>query len=117
MLELIWHRRTADIPDAVWADCFPPPHEGLFWFRALEAAGIADQFTFFFGLLRDAGAPVGIVPAFVFDLPLELVLPDAASRRLAGGAFASPTARPHSDVFHRQRCRRGGAYWPEPGLP
>jgi hypothetical protein len=89
MLELIWHRRTTDIPDRVWADCFPPPHEGRFWFRALEASGIADQFTFFFGLLRDSGAPVGIVPAFVFDLPLKLVLPDAAAR-LASLAERSP---------------------------
>src|SRR5262249_46431820 len=58
----------------------------------LEAAGIADQFTFFFGLLRDAGTPVGIVPAFVFDLPLELVLPDAASR-VASLAERSPLRR------------------------
>jgi hypothetical protein len=77
VLDLVWHQRTKDIPDAVWADCFGLPHEGLFWFRALEAAGIENQFTFFFGLLHDGGAPIGIVPAFVFDLPLALVLPDA----------------------------------------
>jgi uncharacterized protein len=92
MLELIWHRRTSDIPETVWADCFPPPHEGLFWFRALEASGMADQFTFFFGLLRDGAASIGIVPAFVFDLPLELVLPDAAAR-IASLAERSPLRR------------------------
>jgi hypothetical protein len=80
VLDLVWHPRTEDIPEAVWADCFGPPHEGLFWFRALEAAGIADQFTFCFGELRDGATTVGIVPAFVFDLPLSLVLPDAAAR-------------------------------------
>jgi hypothetical protein len=92
MLDLTWHRRTVDIPDAVWAECFPVPHEGLFWFRALEASGIEDQFTFFFALLRDGGAPVGVVPAFVFDLPLELVLPDAAAR-IASLAGRSPLRR------------------------
>jgi len=80
VLEVIWHSRSTDIPESVWADCFTPPWEGPFWFRALEAAGIDDQFTFFFGLLRDDGVPIGIVPAFVFDLPLALVLPDAAAR-------------------------------------
>jgi hypothetical protein len=80
VLDLVWHQRTEDIPEAVWAGCFGPPHEGLFWFSALEAAGVADQFTFFFGELRDGVATVGIVPAFVFDLPLSLVLPDAAAR-------------------------------------
>jgi hypothetical protein len=80
VLELTWHPRSADIPDAVWKDCFAPPHEGLFWFSALEAAGIRDQFEFWFGLVRDGRAAVGIVPAFVFDLPLDLVLPDGAAR-------------------------------------
>lgn len=92
MLDLTWHRRTVDIAEAVWAECFPLPHEGLFWFRALEASGIEDQFTFFFGLLRDGESPVGVVPAFVFDLPLELVLPDAAAR-IASLAGRSPLRR------------------------
>jgi hypothetical protein len=83
LLDLVWHRSTRDIPREVWSDCFGPPSEGLFWFRALESSGVGDQFTFFFGLLRDEGAPVGIVPAFVFDLPLELVLPPAAARAVA----------------------------------
>jgi hypothetical protein len=80
VLEIVWHRRSADIPETVWRACFAPPHEGRFWFSALEAAGIDDQFSFYFGLLREGGAPIGIVPAFVFDLPLALVLPDAAGR-------------------------------------
>ncbi len=80
MLDLIWLRRTRDIPRWVWADCFPPPNEGLFWFEALESAGIGDQFTFFFGLLRDDGTPIGIVPTFLFDVPLELALPPPVAR-------------------------------------
>lgn len=92
MLELVWYRRSQDIPETVWADCFAPPHEGLFWFRALEEAGIGDQFTFFFGALRHGGATVGIVPAFLFDLPLALVLPDAAAR-IASLVERSPLRR------------------------
>lgn len=83
MLDLVWHRRTGEIPRTAWADCFPLPNQGLFWFSALESAGISDQFTLFFGVLRDNGAPVGIVPAFVFDLPIELVVPPALERLTA----------------------------------
>ena len=92
MLEIVWHRRSADIPEAVWRECFAPPREGRFWFSALEAAGIDDQFTFYFGLLRDGGVPIGIVPAFVFELPLALVLPDAAGR-VASWVQGSPLRR------------------------
>jgi len=79
VLEIVWHPHAADIPDAVWKDCFAPPHEGLFWFQALEAAGMR-EFAFHFGLLREAQSTIGIVPAFVFDLPPDLVLPDSAAR-------------------------------------
>jgi hypothetical protein len=74
-LSLSWHNRTSDLPDSLWRDCFSPPREGLFWFRSLEAGKLEDQFTFLFGLLQMDGAPIGIVPAFVFDLPLNLVVP------------------------------------------
>ena len=67
--------------------CFSPPREGLFWFRALESGKLDDQFTYLFGLLRMDGLPIGIVPAFIFDLPLDLVIPPAIAR------FVVPFAR------------------------
>jgi hypothetical protein len=81
-LDLTWHGRTSDIPDALWRDCFRPPCQGLFWFRALEKGKLDDQFTFLFGLLQMDGSPIGIVPGFIFDLPLELVIPPALARVL-----------------------------------
>lgn len=81
-LDITWHNRTADFPDSLWRDCFRPPREGLFWFRALESAKLDDQFTFRFGLLQTDGSPIGIVPAFVFDLPLDLVIPPEIARVL-----------------------------------
>jgi uncharacterized protein len=82
-----WRRRSSDIADELWEYCFGPPKEGLFWFRALESSGLEDQFTFLFGLLLCDQSAVGIVPAFVFDVPLELVIPP----RIA--AFLLPFAR------------------------
>ncbi|HXX85999.1 MAG TPA: GNAT family N-acetyltransferase [Casimicrobiaceae bacterium] len=85
--ELKWCARTAEIPEDLWRACFSPPREGLFWYRALECGNLADQFTFAFGLLQVNGAPVGIVPTFLFDLPLDLVIPPAIAR------FVLPIAR------------------------
>jgi len=80
MLDLSWHDRTSDIPDELWRAGFGPPREGLFWLRAIEAGTFTGQFRFQFGLLRQDGVAIGIVPAFVFDLPLKLVVPPAIAR-------------------------------------
>jgi len=79
-LEMVWCQTTDSLPKTLWRECFPDPEIGLFWFRALERAKLSDQFTFLFGLLRLNGIPVGIVPAFVFDLPLAIVMPNAVAR-------------------------------------
>src|SRR5690348_9196482 len=77
---LEWHSRCCDLPDSLWSQVFAPPQEGRFWFEALEAGTEAGQFQFLYGCLRREGEPVGIVPAFIFDMPLELVLPPVLAR-------------------------------------
>ena len=79
-LELKWYARTTEIPEDLWRTCFSAPQEGLFWYRALECGNLEDQFTFAFALLHVEGAPVGIVPTFLFNLPLELVIPKPIAR-------------------------------------
>lgn len=79
-LDIAWHSRTSDIPISLWRDCFQPPKEGLFWFRALEAGQLHEQFTFLYGLLQADHVPIGVVPAFIFDLPLRLVAPPSLAR-------------------------------------
>jgi uncharacterized protein len=78
--DLKWCTRTIEIPESLWQSCFKPPMEGLFWYRALESANLSDQFTFAFGLLQVDGTPAGIVPTFLFDLPLDLVIPPTLAR-------------------------------------
>src|SRR5450432_2934156 len=90
--DIVWQREPSDVSAETWTRCFAPPRLGLFWFRALEAARLEDQFTFFYGLLQRDGLDVGIVPAFVFALPLELVVPRGAARMLgliARGRFSA----------------------------
>jgi hypothetical protein len=79
---LDWHSRSSDLPAALWSQVFAPPCEGRFWFEALEAGTQAGQFEFLYGCLRRGGEPVGIVPAFVFGVPLELVVPPTLARIL-----------------------------------
>lgn len=85
-LTLTWYGRSDQIDVDVWQRCFAPGRQGLFWFRSLEQGELDDQFTFFYGLVRRDGEVIALVPAFVFDVPLDLVAPPWAARCL--GWFA-----------------------------
>ena len=80
-IRISWHPRCADIDSAVWKRLFRPPALGLFWFKALEA-GTGQQFQFWYGQVRRGDTTVGIVPAFLFDLPLEIILPQRERKML-----------------------------------
>jgi hypothetical protein len=66
---------ASQIPDDLWDICFQPPSASRWWYEALERSGIDDQFTFFYGLLKHLGCPVGIAPVFAMDIPVEQVAP------------------------------------------
>ena len=87
MLSLAWHDKSAEVPRSLWDACFSPPRGGLFWYRALEEGRLTEQFTFQFGVLRQDEIAIGIVPTFLFDLPLDLVIPPPIAR------FVMPLAR------------------------
>ena len=72
-----WQRTLSDIPQGLWEACFPPPLEGHWWYRALHDSGLEDQFLFLYGLISRNREPVGIAPAFLMDVPMQLVLPPA----------------------------------------
>src|SRR5271169_3139914 len=66
---------ASQIPNDLWDDCFQPPAEGRWWYEALDQSSIDDQFTFFYGLIKNLGCPVGIAPIFVMDVPVDQVAP------------------------------------------
>ena len=74
-LSLEWLNSESQIPQALWDSCFPAPYEGQWWYRSLECAHLEEQFTFTYGLISLNGEPVAIAPAFVKDVPIELVMP------------------------------------------
>jgi hypothetical protein len=81
-----WVDSTDAIPAALWAACFPPQVEGVWWYRTLETSGLSDQFTFHYAVIEQDGMPIGIAPAFVMDVPLDVIAPDqlAAVVRFVG---------------------------------
>ena len=80
-IQISWHPCCTDIDAAAWQRFLAPPRQGLFWFKALEA-GTGSQFAYWYGLVRQGAMIAGIVPAFLFDVPLELILPPRARRAL-----------------------------------
>ncbi|HEV3209387.1 MAG TPA: GNAT family N-acetyltransferase [Chthoniobacterales bacterium] len=80
--EVEFLKKASQIPNCLWDACFQVPGEGRWWYEALEQSGIDDQFSFFYGLIAHLGCPVGIAPAFLMDMPVEQVAPQAFLRLL-----------------------------------
>ena len=74
-LSLEWLNSESQIPQALWDRCFPAPYEGQWWYRSLECAHLEEQFTLTYGLISLNGEPIAIAPAFIMDVPIELVMP------------------------------------------
>jgi uncharacterized protein len=104
------------VPEALWADCFPPPHEGRWWYLALERARLEDQFKFAYAVISRDGEPVGIAPAFRMDLPLEIVLPDAIAPAVKWIGQMIPALRYERTLFIGSPCAEEGTIGLVPGV-
>lgn len=84
-----WLRSVDEIDINLWRQCISAQLEGRWWYEVLEKSGLEDQFHFYYGLILENKEPVGIVPAFLNDVPIELVAPDgiAAILRIASKIF------------------------------
>ena len=80
--EVEFLKKSTQIPNGLWDACFHVPGEGRWWYEALDQSGIDDQFTFFYGLIKHLGCPVGIAPIFTMDVPVEQVAPHEFLRLL-----------------------------------
>ncbi|MEQ1694428.1 MAG: GNAT family N-acetyltransferase [Hyphomicrobiaceae bacterium] len=103
-----WFSSAGDFPHALWAACFPPPLEGLWWYRAFERAGVEDQFTFAYAGIERDGVLVGIAPCFQMDLSLEIVLPDAIAPVVAWVGRMVPALRYQRTWFIGSPCSEEG---------
>ncbi len=81
-----WVQTVDAVPATLWAACFAPPLEGRWWYAAMEASGLDDQFTFACAVIDRDGQPVGLAPTFLMDVPLDVIAPDRLANlvRLVG---------------------------------
>ena len=77
MFRVEWVTSVADIPAGLWNAWFAAPYEGRWWYQALEQSGLGDQFTFFYAIVYWQNDPVAVAPAFLMDIPVQLVFPPA----------------------------------------
>ncbi len=90
-ISVYWFPSAAEIPEKLWEQCFPPPLEGLWWYKSLEQAGLEAQFKFYYGLIERNRQAVGIAPAFLMEVPIDLVAPPLVAPlvRFLGRLFRS----------------------------
>jgi uncharacterized protein len=103
-----WFASADDLPPHLWAACFPPPLEALWWYRAFERAGVEDQFTFAYAGIERDGELIGIAPCFQMDLSLEIVLPDAIAPIVAWIGRMIPALRYQRTWFIGSPCSEEG---------
>ncbi len=110
-----WVTSSDEIPESLWDACFPPPLEGRWWYRVLERAGLDDQFSFYYAVLERDGSRIGIVPAFVMDVPLDIVAPPLVSRLLGYASNYFPSLRYQRTLFAGSPCADEGTIGLVPG--
>ena len=112
---IAWVASAGDIPVELWARCFPPPLEGLWWYQALERGGLDDQFQFADAVISRDGMPVAIAPAFRMDLPLEIVMPDEIAPYVGWIGRWVPALRYQKTFFIGSPCAEEGTIGLAPG--
>ncbi|HEY2387300.1 MAG TPA: GNAT family N-acetyltransferase [Candidatus Binatia bacterium] len=107
-ISLRWVASAAEIPPHLWAAAFRPPVEGDWWYRALERGRLEAQFRFAYGVLERGREPVGIVPTFQMDVPIDLLAPPIIAAALKIGGRAIPRLRFQRTLFVGSPCSDEG---------
>lgn len=115
-LDAVWVERSDDVPDDLWTRCFAPPHEGQWFYRALERSGLEEQFRFRYLLLRQGGREVGLAPTFVMNVPLRLVVPPRMQRAVALLGRLIPSLLFQRTLFVGSPCSESGHVGLVPGI-
>lgn len=82
MITVKWKNSFDEISADFWTACFPPPLEGSWWYQAVEETDWGSQYKFLYALVLDGNEPVAIAPAFVMNVPMEMVIPPWANSSL-----------------------------------
>jgi len=108
-VSITWVSSADAIPAELWEQCFPPLLEGRWWYAALERSGLEDQFSFLYALLMRADVPIGIAPAFLMNVPLDIIAPPPLARLLRSIGTYFPRLRYVKTFFIGSPCSDEGA--------
>jgi hypothetical protein len=111
-----WVESAENISATAWSACFPAHLEGRFWYTALEKAQLQDQFRFFYALVKSNSEIVAIAPAFLMDVPIELVAPDAVARILKMVGPILPSLTYQRTLFVGSPCADEGTVGVKQGV-
>jgi hypothetical protein len=111
-----WLESESLIPPALWRLCFPSTLEGRWWYETLEQSGLEDQFRFLYGLVRRNNAPIGIVPAFSMNVPMELVAPPWIMPHVRAAGRVFPQILHEPTLFVGSPCSDEGTIGLLPGI-
>jgi hypothetical protein len=115
-LSVRWVSSVEDIPLDLWARCFAPPLEGPWWYRTLDRSGLESQFTFAYAIIERGFDPVGIAPAFLMDVPIDLVARPMIARLLRVAGKVIPRLRYQRTLFVGSPCSDEGTVGLLPGV-
>jgi len=116
IISIDWVNSASDISDILWSICFPPPLEGKWWYESLEKAGLEDQFVFSYGILRDGGSEVGIIPVFAMDVPIDLVVPEILAKIISKSGRLLNFLKYQKTLFLGSPCSDEGTVGLVPGI-
>jgi len=115
-IEVRWVASVHDAPLHDWQACFPPPIEGWWWYAALEKSGLESQFQFLYGLVESEGKLLAIAPAFVMDVPIDLVAPPLVAKALRAAGAVIKRLRYQRTFFIGSACSDEGTVGLCPGV-
>lgn len=115
-IEVRWVASVEDAPRRDWEAFFPPPVEGWWWYAALEKSGLESQFQFSYGLVESAGKLLAIAPAFVMDVPMDLVAPPLVAKALRVAGAVVKRLRYQRTFFIGSACADEGTVGLSPGV-
>ncbi|MDR3616845.1 MAG: GNAT family N-acetyltransferase [Candidatus Obscuribacterales bacterium] len=111
-----WVNSASKIPSALWRDFFPETVEGRFWYVALEQSKLESQFQFHYALVKEGPDIIAIAPAFVMNVPMELVVPEPVAKLLKSVKPILPSLSYQRTLFVGSVCADEGTIGVKPGI-
>lgn len=108
MYSVRWLDKASDAPDDLWLSAFAPPFEGKWWYETLEKANLDLQFQFMYALVSWQDSPVALAPAFLMNVPIDIVLPAWLVPIIKGLSVLFPSLRYHRTLFMGSPCSDEG---------